>query len=405
MPAQHASHAPRLSAPSRGCELLRAAARARTWPLAVRGRPTRDAVATDLVRVSRFVQRLLSPPRRVGMDLSGVFAATEKALAAQDALRHARAGELFGRAVAAAQALRQPDCLLVALLQCWQGKALLTTAALLETTDEEMAVIWQTVFFSLLPAVRTVVKRRAAARTLEPSACRPYEADFLSWHILRRFLREGRPNSRENRLFAAEEARLVGHRVMLMAGFISIECMKVSCAAVEPARQHFGGATLHEHCAFVVRALKLALHDSMSCRWDPLHTSLLCRAKQLLTYDAETFPEIFEGLPAPDLHELRDAVRRLNDHAGHAYSQRLSNDMSSGRHALDKADAASLSAARRCCALASCGARELHVAHFKACAACKTVVYCCKEHQVADWSNHKAACKAARKPQAQAQEE
>ena len=51
----------------------------------------------------------------------------------------------------------------------------------------------------------------------------------------------------------------------------------------------------------------------------------------------------------------------------------------------------------RSCCLASCGAREAHPQHFKACAACRTVVYCCREHQVADWSAHKAACKAARK--------
>jgi hypothetical protein len=51
----------------------------------------------------------------------------------------------------------------------------------------------------------------------------------------------------------------------------------------------------------------------------------------------------------------------------------------------------------RICALASCAAREAHVSHFSKCGACKTVAYCCKEHQVADWSDHKAACKAARK--------
>ena len=51
----------------------------------------------------------------------------------------------------------------------------------------------------------------------------------------------------------------------------------------------------------------------------------------------------------------------------------------------------------RCCALASCGVREAHPQHFKSCAACLGVVYCCREHQVADWSAHKAACKSARK--------
>ena len=55
------------------------------------------------------------------------------------------------------------------------------------------------------------------------------------------------------------------------------------------------------------------------------------------------------------------------------------------------------------CALASCAACESHEAQFKRCAACKTVCYCCREHQVADWPAHKAACKAARKAQPSAQ--
>jgi len=51
----------------------------------------------------------------------------------------------------------------------------------------------------------------------------------------------------------------------------------------------------------------------------------------------------------------------------------------------------------RSCALASCGAKEAHVSHFSRCAACKTVVYCSKTCQTADWPDHKKACKAARK--------
>jgi hypothetical protein len=57
----------------------------------------------------------------------------------------------------------------------------------------------------------------------------------------------------------------------------------------------------------------------------------------------------------------------------------------------------------RSCGLASCGAKEAHVDHFKRCSACKTIVYCCKEHQVQDWPAHKKACKAARKAAAEDQ--
>ena len=59
----------------------------------------------------------------------------------------------------------------------------------------------------------------------------------------------------------------------------------------------------------------------------------------------------------------------------------------------------------RSCALAGCGAREAHPAHFKSCAACRTVAYCSKEHQVEAWPAHKKACKAARKAAAAAAED
>ena len=54
------------------------------------------------------------------------------------------------------------------------------------------------------------------------------------------------------------------------------------------------------------------------------------------------------------------------------------------------------------CALAECTARKAHASHYKRCYACHTVCYCCKEHQVADWPSHTAACKAARKAAAAA---
>jgi hypothetical protein len=60
-------------------------------------------------------------------------------------------------------------------------------------------------------------------------------------------------------------------------------------------------------------------------------------------------------------------------------------------------DARHASAVLRSCALEVCGAREVHPAQYKHCTGCKGVVYCSKEHQVADWPHHKAACKAARK--------
>lgn len=51
----------------------------------------------------------------------------------------------------------------------------------------------------------------------------------------------------------------------------------------------------------------------------------------------------------------------------------------------------------RHCALGTCKCREKSFGMFKLCSRCRTVVYCCKEHQAEDWPAHKVACKAARK--------
>ena len=68
-----------------------------------------------------------------------------------------------------------------------------------------------------------------------------------------------------------------------------------------------------------------------------------------------------------------------------------------GERALEGRAAAAASGQLRRCALAGCGNKEANVSHFSRCSACKTVVYCSKEHQVADWPAHKKACKATRK--------
>ncbi len=50
------------------------------------------------------------------------------------------------------------------------------------------------------------------------------------------------------------------------------------------------------------------------------------------------------------------------------------------------------------CALPACAAAEPHARAFKRCARCRVVVYCCAEHQAADWKRHKRA-ECAPKPQ------
>ena len=47
----------------------------------------------------------------------------------------------------------------------------------------------------------------------------------------------------------------------------------------------------------------------------------------------------------------------------------------------------------RDCALPSCSKTEKTVKEFAGCSGCRSVVYCCLEHQALDWRAHKKACK------------
>ena len=106
------------------------------------------------------------------------------------------------------------------------------------------------------------------------------------------------------------------------------------------------------------------------------------------------------GLDARVVQLLADASKRLEcsgvlqiRHIEEAFHQ-----ITSMRVVSAAAVTKSLSATdRRSCSLAGCGAKEAHPQHFKRCAACRAAAYCCREHQVAHWPAHKAACKAARK--------
>ena len=47
----------------------------------------------------------------------------------------------------------------------------------------------------------------------------------------------------------------------------------------------------------------------------------------------------------------------------------------------------------RDCALPSCSKTEQTVKEFAHCSGCRSVVYCCTEHQGLDWTKHKKACR------------
>ena len=59
----------------------------------------------------------------------------------------------------------------------------------------------------------------------------------------------------------------------------------------------------------------------------------------------------------------------------------------------------------RDCALPSCCKTERTVKEFAGCSGCRSVVYCCLEHQALDWRAHKKACKEKEATRLAAEEE
>ena len=91
------------------------------------------------------------------------------------------------------------------------------------------------------------------------------------------------------------------------------------------------------------------------------------------------------GLDAHLVQQLAGAWRRLQ-RSGVLQARRVEEsimlDMPHTR-AFEAAIQSSLTApGLRRCALDGCGAKEAHPGHFRCCAACRMVVYCCREHQV-----------------------
>jgi hypothetical protein len=114
------------------------------------------------------------------VNVSCVVALTKKALTLERRGHWARAAEIYAEAVTAAQALHQPDCLIVAHLQAAHANALFGHANTAGVPETQRAELMRTAFLDQLPAAMASQERRLTAGTLLPGACRPYEVAWCA---------------------------------------------------------------------------------------------------------------------------------------------------------------------------------------------------------------------------------
>ena len=323
--------------------------------------------------------------------LARVLALENKANELLDKGHLLRAAEYYGRATEAALPLGADN--LVALnMQLQQSNLLIRYAsASMPGADIEpriRAAHGATSLTLISDALAALERRRVAGTLLEGKCSAVEEAWYAS--VLQR------DNARLPASYAASWAPLVGYAQFLNgavnamnllrnAGALAAEC---SVAQLEAFAQH------------VVQAAELMQqprrHGDSGMGMNAMFTDGFRRAVNLADPN---------GLDARLVQLLAGAQQQL-ERSGVLQARRIETRIPKllpMQEAFNAAMLKSLTAPDlRTCALPGCGAKEAHPAHFKSCAACRTVVYCCREHQVEGWPAHKKACKAARKAAAAA---
>ena len=299
-----------------------------------------------------------------------------------------RAAENFGRAAEAACALGKDN--LVALYMQMLRAGLLSGHVLntfrASTADPRfLATLLAECMTLRVGAVEALERRRLAGTLLEGKCTAAEEA----WYAL--LLQ--RLNSRFSAAEAASFAALVGYETYLEAASSALDVLL--CAPWYAA--DCSGAQLQFFAQHVVHAVELMQqprrHGDEGLGSESKFTNMLRGIGALAAASR---------LDARLVQQLADALQRL-ERSGVLQPRRIDegirkNAFRNRAEAQHAAVTKSLTApGLRRCALPGCCAKEAHPAHFKSCAACRTVVYCCREHQVTGWPAHKKACKAARK--------
>ena len=235
----------------------------------------------------------------------------------------------------------------------------------------------------LLPPCISTLTRRKEAGTLLAGTCRAAEVAWFRAYEFR--ITCGLP-AVDAHAYANAVAAMVGSETYLLAAAVSTRALL------------FARELQLSFAAFVASALDMLA--SLPGEPSPFTTreEFLARMMHKLMLD-ETYRK---GLSSFSAATLTDAWGRV-ERSG-VLERRLlglATKPINPSHTLGAKLAAvaeeGLARGLHTCALAGCAAKEAHVSHFKKCGACRTVAYCCREHQVEDWPSHKAACKAARK--------
>jgi hypothetical protein len=348
--------------------------------------------------MNKLTLALLSRHAMAALDVTRVVALTNKAVTLESRGHFARAAEIYAEAVAAAQALHQPDCVIVAYLQVSHANALLGHANTAGVPDARCVELTRSAFLELLPLAMASLERRMAAGTLLAGACRPHEvawsaavmahATALAANVPNAAVCEP-PSAAETSAWTA----CVGYDAYTRTASIALQLCAV-CTDVDSAR----ALDLPEATPFACSVFVASAFDMIQLRTETVGSTEAGLVRNAQNYIEEQ--QRFRATSSEWHARILIAWRRLQSSGvlqRRGILQHMSGVMAYNTRATATAAATAAARGLHFCALHTCGAQEVHASQFKRCSACLSVVYCCKEHQVQDWPAHKAACRAARK--------
>ena len=319
------------------------------------------------------------PPRD---QLASFYKLVDKDVIAGALSRHARNAELSAQAAMQAEALFGGDSLVVASLRQRESESLpfLGVAARGAEQKALLRKSWE-VLLSILP----LLLRRLAANTLLPATIRDEELDYEA-HVQAtsaKALSRPVPFPTQLRTWATT----MGYDAILNAMVKGLDLLLLPFL---PAAQ----TRIME--SFVLQGLDVIPRTAgISAQLIAAEVDLVAKIERRMN-PRDHKPTFCAAVLQKWRSEAVSSVLQARGTLQTGIAQHMQNQ--AAFHARKHADIAQHGL--RDCALPSCVKKETTVKKFAGCSGCRSVVYCCLEHQGLDWKAHKKACREKEAAQA-----
>ena len=311
------------------------------------------------------------PPDR----LAAFYKLVDKKAVAGMLCRYARAAELSASAAASAEALFEENSLVVANLRMDESQAL-NCLALKASGAERAAFVRRA--WAVLVSVLPLLLHRVEANTLLPGTVREEELDYYAYlqAAITKAVDDPVPPPAALRAVAST----MGYVTLVLAMFRSLDLLRLPFWSAAHKRMVE---------SFVLQGLDIIPLTA------GIHANLIAAEDHLV--------KMIEKIMNPRDYEPAFCAAVLRKWRSNAVSSVLrARGVLQTRIAASHQETAEFEARQRAdsakhglhnCALPSCSKPEKTVKEFAGCSGCRSVVYCCLEHQALDWRAHKKACR------------